>query len=151
MKLAEALSRRKDLQKRIAQLRSRIAANVRVQEGEQPLENPAELRIELHECLNELEDLIWRINVTNMQLKSSSGVPLTRLLAQRDVLTARIAALRHIFDAATERENRYSRSEIKTLTVIDVKGLGREIDGHSLSLRRLDMEIQALNFAADLL
>ena len=49
MKLAEALSRRKDLQKRIAQLRSRIAANVRVQEGEQPLENPAELRIELHE------------------------------------------------------------------------------------------------------
>ena len=66
-------------------------------------------------------------------------------------LTARIAALRHIFDAATERENRYSRSEIKTLTVIDVKGLGREIDGHSLSLRRLDMEIQALNFAADLL
>ena len=151
MKLAEALSRRKDLQKRIAQLRQRIAANVRVQEGEQPLENPAELRIELHECLNELEDLIWRINVTNMQLRSATGVPLTRLLAQRDVLTARIAALRQIFEAATETSSRYSRSEIKTLTIIDVKGLGREIDGHSLSLRRLDMEIQALNFAAELL
>ncbi|MBQ9579517.1 MAG: DIP1984 family protein [Ottowia sp.] len=151
MKLAEALSRRKDLQKRIAQLRQRIAANVRVQEGEQPLENPAELRVELHECLNELEDLIWRINVTNMQLKSATGVPLTRLLAQRDVLTARIAALRQIFEAATETSSRYSRTEIKTLTIIDVKGLGREIDGHSLSLRRLDMEIQALNFAAELL
>ena len=151
MKLAEALSRRKDLQKRIAQLRQRIAANVRVQEGEQPLENPAELRIELHECLGELEDLIWRINVTNMQLKSATGVPLTRLLAQRDVLTARIAALRQIFEAATETSSRYSRTEIKTLTIIDVKGLGREINGHSVSLRRLDMEIQALNFASELL
>ena len=147
MKLAEALSRRKDLQRRIAQLRQRIAANVKVQEGEQPLENPAELRIELHECLNELEDLIWRINVTNMQLKSSSGVPLTRLLAQRDALTMRIAALRHIFAAATEGQIRYSR----TLTIIDVKGLGREIDGHSVRLRQLDMEIQSLNFAAELL
>ena len=151
MKLAEALSRRKDLQKRIAQLRSRIAANVRVQEGEQPLENPAELRVELHECLNDLEDLIWRINVTNMQLKSATGVPLTRLLAKRDALTMRISALRHIFETATERESRYSRSEIKTLTIIDVKGLGREIDGYSLSLRQLDMEIQALNFSAELL
>ena len=151
MKLAEALSRRKDLQKRIAQLRSRIAANVRVQEGEQPLENPAELRIELHECLNELEDLIWRINVTNMQLKSSSGVPLTRLLAQRDVLTMRINAMRHIFEAATATSNRLMRSVIKTVTVIDVKGLGREIDSHAVRLRQLDMEIQALNFAADLL
>ena len=151
MKLAEALSRRKDLQRRIAQLRQRIAANVKVQEGEQPLENPAELRIELHECLNELEDLIWRINVTNMQLKSSSGVPLTRLLAQRDALTMRIEALRHIFAAATEGQSRYSRTEIKTLTIIDVKGLGREIDGHSVRLRQLDMEIQSLNFAAELL
>ncbi|MBQ6656307.1 MAG: DIP1984 family protein [Ottowia sp.] len=151
MKLAEALSRRKDLQKRIAQLRTRIAANVRVQEGEQPLENPAELRVELHECLLALEDLIWRINVTNMQLKSSSGVPLTRLLAQRDVLTMRISAMRHIFDAAIEKENRYSRTEIKTVTIIDVKGLGREIDSHAVHLRQLDMEIQALNFSAELL
>lgn len=151
MKLAEALSRRKDLQRRIAQLRQRIAANVKVQEGEQPLENPAELRIELHECLNELEDLIWRINVTNMQLKSSSGVPLTRLLAQRDALTMRIEALRHIFAAATEGQNRYSRTEIKMLTIIDVKGLGREIDGHCVRLRQLDMEIQSLNFASELL
>ena len=151
MKLAEALSRRKDLQKRIAQLRARAAANVKVQEGEQPMENPAELRVELHECLQELEDLIWRINVTNMQLKSSAGVPLTRLLAQRDVLTMRISAMRHIFDAAIEKESRYSRSEIKTVTIIDVKGLGREIDSYAVRLRQLDMEIQALNFSADLL
>ena len=118
MKLAEALSRRKDLQKRIAQLRTRAAANVKVQEGEQPMENPAELRVELHECLQELEDLIWRINVTNMQLKSATGVPLTRLLAQRDVLTARIAALRQIFEAATETSSHTHRYVLRHIVKV---------------------------------
>ena len=33
MKLAEALNQRADLQKRIAQLRERLANNVKVQEG----------------------------------------------------------------------------------------------------------------------
>ena len=37
MKLAEALSIRKDLQKRIQQLETRIKSNVKVQEDEEPL------------------------------------------------------------------------------------------------------------------
>ena len=37
MKLAEALSIRKDLQKRIQQLEQRIKSNVKVQEDEEPL------------------------------------------------------------------------------------------------------------------
>ena len=43
MKLAEALSIRKDLQKRIQQLETRIRSNVKVQEDEEPLEDPNEL------------------------------------------------------------------------------------------------------------
>lgn len=43
MKLAEALSIRKDLQKRIQQLETRIKSNVKVQEDEEPLEDPNEL------------------------------------------------------------------------------------------------------------
>ena len=38
MKLAEALSIRKDLQKRIQQLGQRIQNNVKVQEGDEPKE-----------------------------------------------------------------------------------------------------------------
>ena len=37
MKLAEALSIRKDLQKRIQQIGMRIQNNVKVQEGDEPL------------------------------------------------------------------------------------------------------------------
>ena len=40
MKLAEALQERADLNRRIADLRSRLAANATVQEGESPPKTP---------------------------------------------------------------------------------------------------------------
>ena len=42
MKLAEALILRKDLQTRIARIRDRLFANVLVQEGDKPSEDPSE-------------------------------------------------------------------------------------------------------------
>lgn len=151
MKLAEALSIRKDLMKRIAQLQGRIANNVKVQEGDEPLENPDELMKELDSCLKQLEDIIFRINATNMKTKNAKGVTLTQLMAQRDVLTMRVNTLRNVFNSASESQNRYSQSEIKMVTVVDVKKLGKKVDDLSAKLRVLDMEIQALNFSADLI
>ena len=43
MKLANALSQRSELQERIRQLEARLLDNARVQEGEQPAEDPEEL------------------------------------------------------------------------------------------------------------
>ncbi|MBR5092402.1 MAG: DIP1984 family protein [Bacteroidales bacterium] len=151
MKLAEALSIRKDLMKRIAQLQGRIANNVKVQEGDEPLENPDELMKELDSCLKQLEDIIFRINATNMKTKNAKGVTLTQLMAQRDVLTMRVNTIRNVFNSASESQNRYSQSEIKMVTVVDVKKLGKKVDDLSAKLRVLDMEIQALNFSADLI
>ena len=151
MKLAEALSWRKDLKKRIAQLHQRLASNAKVQEGEKPLEDPQELFAELEQCLVQFEDLVWRINASNMQAQNTAGVCLTQLLAQRDALTMRLGALRAVFSSATEGQSRYSRTEIKMLTTIDVKKLSKDIDAYSARLRQLDVEIQALNFSADLL
>ena len=151
MKLAEALSIRKDLMKRIAQLQGRMANNVKVQEGDEPLENPDELMKELDSCLKQLEDIIFRINATNMKTKNAKGVTLTQLMAQRDVLTMRVNTIRNVFNSASESQNRYSQSEIKMVTVVDVKKLGKKVDDLSAKLRVLDMEIQALNFSADLI
>lgn len=151
MKLAEALSIRKDLMRRIAQLQSRLANNVKVQEGDAPLENPRELMKEMDNCLKHLEDIIFRINATNMQTVNAKGVSLTKLMAQRDVLTMRVNTMRNVFNSASESQNRYSQSEIKMVTVIDVKKLGKQVDDLSAKLRVLDMEIQALNFATDLI
>lgn len=151
MKLAEALSLRKDLQKRIAQLQSRIVNNVKVQEGDEPLENPDDLMEELDANLKQLEELIWRINATNMQCRNAKGESLTQLMARRDVLTMRVNTLRNVFNTASESQSRYSQSEIKMVTVVDVKKLGKKVDDLSAKLRVLDMEIQALNFSSELI
>lgn len=151
MKLAEALSIRKDLQKRIQQLGQRIQYNVKVQEDDEPLEQPEELMKELDSCFVQIEELMWRINTTNMQTKNAEGKTLTQLMAQKDVLTMRINTLRNVFDRASEGQDRYSRSEIKMVTVVDVKSLGKLVDKYSLQLRKLDIEIQTLNFTTELI
>ena len=150
MKLAEALSIRKDLQTRIEQLKVRIINNVRIQEGEQPAEEPTDLMKDLDSCLKQLEELIYRINVTNMHAKSGDKT-LTQLMAERDVLTKRVQVLREVFDQASSSSERYSRSEIKYVTTIDVKAMGKQLDKLSSQLRTLDVEIQSINFATELM
>ncbi len=65
MKVAEALALRADATRRVEQLRSRIVANARYQEGEEPSEDARALLDEAGEVLVQLEDLIRRINRTN--------------------------------------------------------------------------------------
>lgn len=149
MKLAEALAIRKDTQRKIEQLRSRLLNNVRIQEGEAPSEDPSELMKELDSCLNRLQALIFRINKTNMHTQDR-GKTLTELMAEKDVLALRISSLRDVFNKASESQERYSRSEIKVVTTIDIKALGRQIDQYSKQLRELDIRIQGLNFSTDL-
>lgn len=150
MKLAEALSIRKDLQKRIQQLEERIKSNVKVQEGDEPLEDPNELMKELHSCLIQLEELIARINLTNIKTKNAEGLTITQLIAKKDTLTTRIGILRNIYSEATNIVNRYSSSELRIECVIDAKQLSKQIDDYSARLRKLDIEIQSLNFLTEL-
>jgi hypothetical protein len=65
MKLAEALALPADAARRAEQLRARIAASARYQEGETPAEDAAALLTEAEQILGELESLIRRINRTN--------------------------------------------------------------------------------------
>ena len=150
MKLAEALSLRKDLQTRIEQLKVRLLNNVKVQEGEQPTEDPKELMAELNGCLDQLETLIFRINATNMQT-SEDGKTITQLNAERDVLKMRVDFLRNLSNNASQLNNRYSRTEIKTVATIEVKPLRKQIDKLSEALRKLDLKSQTLNFTTDLI
>ncbi len=150
MKLAEALSIRKDLQTRVDQLKARILNNVRVQEGEKPAEDPVELLKELDSCLKQLQDLIYRINLTNMNTRCDDK-PVTQLMAERDVLVKRVQVLRDVFNQASSTTERYSRSEIKYVTTIDVKAMAKQIDKLATPLRELDVKIQSVNFTTELL
>ena len=90
MKIAEALILRADCQKRFAQLKTRLLNNARVQEGDQPAEEPQELIAEIERVAQELLDLIQRINKTNSSTIVEAGKTVSDLLAERDV-TARIS------------------------------------------------------------
>src|SRR5436190_24377460 len=86
MKLAEALILRADCQKRIAQLKSRLLTNAKVQEGDAPAETPQDLIVELERAASELLDLIRRINRTNSATAFAGRGTISDALAQRDVL-----------------------------------------------------------------
>ena len=83
MKLAEALQERADLNRNIEQLKNRLSSNALVQEGEQPVECPENLKQELDASISRLSYLIARINRTNCQTVVE-GQTLTELIAQKD-------------------------------------------------------------------
>lgn len=149
MKLAEGLSIRKDLQTRIEQLKSRLLNNLKVQEGDQPAERPEDLMKELDGCLKQLEDIMFRINATNMHTVKD-GRTLTAMMARREVLGKRVQVLREAFERASQPQDRYGRNEIRYVTTVDIPSLRKQVDAYSQELRMLDMDIQALNFATEL-
>jgi hypothetical protein len=151
MRLGEALARRADLQKRIAQLTGRLQASAVVQEGDAPPEDPNALLRDLEEMSDELERLIARINLTNATSRAPDGRTITELLAERDVLRLRQGVLRSAADAVAQASARYSRSEIRLTRQIDVGAVRRRIDDLARQLRELDTAIQEHNWTTDLL
>lgn len=150
MKLAEALILRADIQKRIEQLKSRLADNAKVQEGEKPSEEPKALLAELDALTGELERLIVRINLTNCTAKTD-GKSLTELIAKRDVLTLKAGALRAFAQVAAQKIDAYSRSEIKILNTVDVAALQKQVDELAKQIRQLDTTLQGANWQTDLI
>ena len=150
MKLAEALVRRADLQKRLAQLRNRLLLNAKVQEGEQAAEDPYALLAELDALAGELETLITRINRTNAETVDA-GETISALLARRDCLRLRVEALRDFLSEAGATVLRGTRSEVVIKSTVSVSEQQKKVDALSKALRDLDVRIQSLNWTAELL
>ncbi|MCR4893217.1 MAG: DIP1984 family protein [Eubacteriales bacterium] len=150
MKLATALSERADLQRRISELTVRLRNNAKVQEGETPAEDPGELLSELDRCLVRLEELIRRINDTNNRTVSE-GKSLTELIAARDCLKQRIIILRDFLNASSEKVTRYTKTEIRIMSTVNVADLQKQLDGYSRQLRETDELIQGLNWTTELI
>lgn len=153
MKLAEALALRADAARRAEQLRARIGASARYQEGETPAEDAAALLTEASKALAELESLIRRINRTNAATLVDGGT-LTDALARRDVLRLRHSLLTSAADAAAgkdQRALRQLRSELKMIPALPVADLRGQADEVARQLREVDTLIQRTNWEADLL
>ena len=150
MKLAEALILRADCQKRFEQLKVRILRSAKVQEGDQPAENPQELMDELERVLNELADLIKRINRTNSTTAYQGERTISDALAERDVFALRRGLYADLAQTASVTQDRYTRTEVKYVRTIDVGEAQKQADQLARVYRELDARIQELNWQTEL-
>lgn len=150
MKLAEALILRADCQKRFEQLKQRVVRSAKVQEGDEPPENPQELLVEMERLAVELADLIKRINKTNSATFYQADKTLSDALAERDILVMRREAYSSLAQAASVTQDRYSKSEVKFKSTVNVPELQKQVDGLAKAYREMDARIQELNWQTEL-
>lgn len=151
MRLAQALILRADYQRRVEQLKQRLLNNARVQEGDTPSEDPQALLAELRRVVAELVSLIQRINQTNAQTQfGEGGTTLADALAQRDMLKIQSGIFRELAQAATLKQDRYSKSEVKFRSSVNVAEIQHEADEFARAFRELDAQIQEANWRTDL-
>jgi hypothetical protein len=156
MRLAEALMDRSDLQRRVEQLRSRIHASARYQEGEDPAEDAVELLAEADQAIERLAGLVTRINLTNTAAALDDGTPLTAALARRDALRTRHGLLTDAADAASGRVSagtytqRQMRSELRQISALPIREVRDRADDVARQLRELDARIQRANWEVEL-
>ncbi|WJY27596.1 MULTISPECIES: DIP1984 family protein [Sporosarcina] len=150
MKLAEALIERADYQKRIEQLKKRIHMNLRVQEGDEPAEDPSAMLAELAEIRQALTGLIKRINRTNCQVRYDGERTLADALTERDQLYDQRQLLAKVVEEASQHIDRYSQSEIRIVSTVDVRALQKQADQLSKAFREMDTQIQGMNWTIDL-
>jgi len=150
MKLAEALILRADSQKRLEQLKTRVLRCAKVQEGEEPAENPKELLIELEAVSIDLIDLIKRINKTNSSTAFDKRQSIADALAERDVLVLRRGTYSDLASIASLRQDRITRTEVKYIATVSVSETQKQADELAGKYRELDARIQELNWQTEL-
>jgi hypothetical protein len=150
MKLAEALILRADYQRRMHELSFRLMRSAKVQEDEKPAEDPKALLAELERVSTQLEHLIRSINRTNSASQLDEAYTLSDALATRDLLRAKQEIYRELAQEATVTQRRYSRSEIKFRSTVDVAQMQNRADELAVAHRELDARIQAANWHLDL-
>ncbi len=150
MKLATALSERASLQIRLSEIQIRLNANAKVQEGDVPAENPVELIAEKDRILDELENFVTRINLTNSRTECD-GITLTELISKRDRKKKDVNIMRTFLNNASSKVDRYSKTEILIKSTVDIAEYQKKLDVISKELRQIDEKIQELNWTTELL
>jgi hypothetical protein len=119
-----------------------------------PPEDAAALIREADAVLDEIEDLIRRINRTNATSEMPGGGTITDAIARRDVIKMRHALYTSAADWAAGRGGsatpRQLRSELRQLTNLPVGELRTRADDLARDHRVLDTAIQQRNWEVDL-
>jgi hypothetical protein len=150
--LGEALSLRAKKAQQLDELKQRVLANILTQEGEDPAEDPDALISEFERVSDELSELVEKIARTNIERSTSDGENLLTLLHRRETLRRKRNLLSMVANQATPTQNqfRWTRTEIKFVTTIDVQARRQAIDELDQEIRALDSKLQETNWQVDL-
>jgi hypothetical protein len=151
MKLAEALAERSDCQNRIEEIGKRLVRSARVQEGERPAEDTAELLAETERTFVRLLELVSAINRTNSRTAFDKESSISDAIAERDVVGKRRDFLAGIAEAGSTRQDRYSKSEVRFVATVSVGKLQAEVDQFAKRYRELDTRLQEMNWKTELI
>lgn len=146
MRLAELLYDRKIMKEEIKRIKERLNLSAKVQEGDTvPVESPEELKATLINLFGRLEELITKINNSNVKCRIE-GKNLMELIAERDRYSAIAKALHELAEGATPKSERFSRKEIRYVPVVNIKEIRREADDYAGKARAIDAIIQVTNW-----
>jgi len=146
MKLAEALTRRKQLKEEIEQLKQRAGTYAVVQEGNEPVGSPESILTKIGGKIEELKGLIIAINRTNFGTELDEEGTLMSALAHRDMLKLKETVVRFVAQSAITGSERYGRNEIRQSPTINAAELQKQADALAKEYRLLDARIQAKNW-----
>ena len=132
-------------------IKSRLADSARIQEGEEPVEDPNELLAEADRAYGRLLTLISAINRTNSRSEFDTERSISDAIAERDVIGKRRDFLLGVSESGTSRWDRISRSEVRYVMTVPVKELRAQADKLAKRYRELDLQIQELNWKTDLI
>ena len=132
-------------------LNSRLAHNATVQEGLSPNEDPIELLKELDQKLERFNYLVVAINKTNELTKNKFSETISELISKRDVMQQKAKALSTLINSGSNIISRLSHSEIRTISTFSVAETQKQLDKISSEIRKVDTQIQELNWTTDLI
>jgi hypothetical protein len=148
--LAEALLLRADLQKKLESLRARITSNAIVQDGDKPHEDPNKLLSEYNGVVDDLVNLVQAINRANLAAKVRDGRSLTTVLAERDGLKLRHAAITAAIGGTQRQPTMYGVKEIRWIATVKVASLQKQADDLARRIREINAMIQECNWKTTL-
>jgi hypothetical protein len=151
LKLAELLIGRKAEKNNLAFLEGRLKANAKVQEGEKPQEDPAEILAAIVVSLQKIEILTRKINASNERTAwgTEEFVTLADALARRDLVSKHRRILTAALDAITVKEPRFGRMEIKYIPMLDTAFILSQIDMVTKAYAELETKIQQRNWTTE--
>ena len=152
MKLGAALTLRARQAQKLENLRARIKANAKTQDGEDPAEDASKLIDQFRRVSADHAALLARITKTNLSVTTDDGT-LVDTLHKREAMRRERNVLALAAHEATPQLDsyRYMRSELALKPQLNVEDLQAEIERIEQEIAKVDAYVQELNWKSELL